>query len=542
MMRTHVTLTDALDHAASGTGGMRFHDTKGHLSGTCTYAQLQKMSWQISAALARRHLHRLDRIALIAQTQPEFPGTFFACQYLGLLPCNLPYPIASAGYDASLARLQYLLEQARPALLVGPADIAPFMEDLQAATGIAIVTYESLLAEVSGQDHSAPAPEHRFTSLDPAYIQFSSGSTASPKSLLVSQTAITHNIHTILYDGLRLRADDRAFSWLPCYHDMGLVGFMLAPVYGGVSIDYLPPAGFARRPGLWLELMSACRSTITYAPDFAYALAMRRTASPDTLDLSTLRIAGVGGDMIRANTLSEFVRHMHPAGFRSNAFTPSYGLAEATLAVAITPAGSGPRMIDHQDSGHAHTLVSSGPCLPGWDIRIEGPSSCAIQPGPIWIKGPSLAQEWPVPALHDISVSDHMPTGDIGFIHDGHLYITGRQKDTIIIRGRNHEAQDIEWTACDCLPGLQAHHVCAISDEEGQRLTLLIEAPSLATDKRRTLAQLIEAEISRIHGICTDIVWLSRGQLLLTPSGKLARSAMRKAYMDGSLDFIVPKD
>ncbi len=303
---------------------------------------------------------------------------------------------------------------------------------------------------------------------DEAYIQYSSGSTSNPKGVLISQKAIAANTRGILRHGLKLTPDDRAFSWLPLYHDMGLVGFCLSPMMGQVTMDYMATTAFARRPALWLKLMSDNRTTITYSPSFGYDLASRRiNGEAVTLDLSAIRVAGIGGDMVRADVLNQFAETLSVAGFSPKAFLPSYGMAETTLAISFNEVGdhyrvdtvdraalkSEAKAILAEEGPSARSFVVCGKPMPGSRVEIRSDEGDVLDErsvGRIFVDSPSLMSGYFNNGEATASViggDGFLDTGDMGYWLDGEIVITGRAKDLILHNGRNIWPQDIEWAA-----------------------------------------------------------------------------------------------
>lgn len=538
------TLAQALDNASHSLASMSFFNASGHISSTCSYKELHQMALQIATLPAIQKLPRHTKVALLAETRIEFISMFFACQYAGLLPCPLAFSLSATDQETYTKKLSHLLTTCEAKLVVVPQSINSLIQTVAQVLGITVIAYEDIAAYA----HTAAPPQAIIRPLkpdEPAYLQFSSGSTTAPKGILVTQQAAISNIKAILYSGLKINETDRAFSWLPFYHDMGLVGFVLAPICGHVPIDYLSPRSFARRPSLWLTLMSARRSTITYAPDFAYALAAKRLNSQDVpLDLSCVRIAGVGGDMVYAATLKNFAQKVAESGFCFSAFSPSYGLAEATLAVTMTPPEIPPFIKKFEDSAHIHELVSSGIALPDYDIKIvplNTPQPTSLPPvGEIWIKGPSVIQPLAKKSIPPIDTQGYIPTGDIGFLYNQHLFVTGRNKDLIIIRGRNIWAQDVEWTITDAAPSIHQHHVCAIGMIDGtqEQLVILIEYHIACQEKRNQLEKQLLGIISKTFGVIAKFIWVAPHQLTLTSSGKLARAQIKEKLLTGKINSL----
>ena len=322
------SLAEGLDYAARGSTGLNFYSSRGSLDTVLPYAELRRLALATARKLMSSGLQRLDRVAIVAETGADFVVTFFACQYAGLVPCPVPYSMYIGGKSAYESRIAGMLRAAHANAIITPA---ANLESIRASAELANVAHVFTHDELSALPESI-ARLHGFDADDVAYIQYSSGSTSVPKGVLISQRAILANSKGILCDGMKIRSDDRGFSWLPLYHDMGLVGCCLAPMLAQISMDYLATTAFARRPALWLKLMSENRSTISYSPTFGYELAARRiNGEAISLDLSAWRIAGIGGDMVRADVLSTFAGTLSVAQFNATAFMPSYGMAESNL-------------------------------------------------------------------------------------------------------------------------------------------------------------------------------------------------------------------
>src|SRR5262249_25264154 len=311
---------------------------------------------------------------------------------------------------------------------------------------------------------------------DRCYLQYSSGSTRAPLGVDIPQRVLMANCHAIINHGLQVRADDRGTSWLPLYHDMGLVGFMLTPLICQLSVDYLTTRDFARRPLLWLTLMSRNGGTLAYSPTFGYDLCARRAGTKLDLDIRTWRAAGVGGDMVQPGVLTRFAETFAPYGFRETACVPSSGMAETTLAVSFAPLNTGvevdlvdrQRMADEQvavpangiNADQVRGFVICGRPLPDHDAEIRDDSGRVLPErcvGRIFVRGPSVMAGYFEQQEATASVLDEhgwLDTGDLGYVLDRHLVITGRAKDLIIVNGRNIWPQDLEWAVED-LPGLR---------------------------------------------------------------------------------------
>ena len=262
------TLTEALDYAARGITGFNFYSPRGVLNDVLPYWDLREEAMETGRKLLNTGLKRGERVAVVAETGREFMIVFFGCQYAGLVPCPMPYSMHIGGRNAYVERITGMLKSAGASVAISSTEL---LESIKPAAEKANVDLILTHEELSG----VPSHGARLQPFGPdevAYIQYSSGSTSLPKGVLISQKAICANTTGTLRYGLQVRQDDRAFSWLPLYHDMGLVGFCLSPLMGQVTVDYLATTSFARRPALWLKIMSDNQCTATYAPSFGYDL------------------------------------------------------------------------------------------------------------------------------------------------------------------------------------------------------------------------------------------------------------------------------
>lgn len=381
-----------------------------------------------------------------------------------------------------------------------------------------------------------------------ALLQFTSGSTANPRGVRISQRALMANASAIMVDGLAATSADRGVSWLPLYHDMGLIGFGLAPLLTRTPVTFMSTARFVRNPAIWLQALAATRATITFAPNFAYALATRR-APPRELDLSCVRMWGCGAEPISEQVLGAFERHFASSGVRPGAVSPCYGLAEATLAVTFTRP-SVPRVTCWLDSaqwelegvarllpapGEAAPLqpegttlvVSCGTPLPGYMVSVVdelGRDVGELRAGEIVVRGPSLADAYEGNAALSASTfrGHDLHTGDRGFIHEGHLFVTGRIKDTLIVNGRKYDPHVLEHWA-EQVSGVRRAAAVNVASPGGETLVVLVEC---GVDERAPLSEAVRAEIaSRVGVSVTRVVCIAPGALPRTTSGKLRRGA-----------------
>ncbi len=550
------TLADALDYAADGETGLNFHDGKGELAAVLPYRALRSGALSLARRLLRAGLERGDRVAVVAETHPDVVAAFCACQYAGLVPALLPLPPAFGGKDAYIEHIRRLTKAARASALFVPRPLVDWLAGFARDSG--------LKAFGAVADLPPEAPDDRAPLLpsgpdEVAYLQFSSGSTRFPTGVAVRQRALMSNAEAILRHGLRVRPDDRAVSWLPLYHDMGLVGFLLAPLAGQVSVDLLPSQEFARRPHLWLRLLSANRGTLSYSPSFGYELCVRRgrAAGAPALDLSAWRVAGIGGDMIRAPVLRRFAETFAPDGFRADAFVPSYGMAEATLAVSFAPPGAGVRAdtvdLDRLEregvaapptrgSRRVRSFVLCGPPLPGTELEIGDAAGNPLperRVGRVLVRGPGLMRGYdgrPAETAAVLSPDGWLDTGDLGYRLGGEVVVTGRAKDLIIVNGRNVWPQDLEWSVEQAVPALRSGDVAAFSVEEGETETvvLLVETRGAPDPKARAArAAAVAGTLRARHGLEGRVVLVPPGSLPHTSSGKLSRVLARARYLEG---------
>jgi len=379
------TLGEALDYAAKGKRGLNFHDARGTLTLAYPFTQLRDDALVEARRFVALGIKPGDRVALVAETGPEFAACFFGAVYAGAWPVPLPLPTSFGGGDAYVDQLGVQLKSCDPALFLYPQELADFGRNAAAKAGVDSRSWESLdgVESASGELPTAKGD-------DIAYLQYSSGSTRFPHGVAVTHHALLDNLHAHGV-GLKVQDADRVISWLPWYHDMGLVGCFLSPVAMQMTTDYLKTEDFARRPLAWLDMITRNPgNSVSYSPTFGYDICSRRmssqTRAEDRFDLSRWRIAGNGADMIRPDVMQAFVDCFAQAGFKASAFCPSYGLAEATLAVSLMPPGEGIRLElveENELSGGApdgenrprryRAVVNCGKPVEGMKIEVRGP-------------------------------------------------------------------------------------------------------------------------------------------------------------------------
>ena len=547
------TLGDALDYAARGTTGLNFHDPRGNLARAYPYSELRDDARKMAARLVAHGVLPGDRVALIAETGPDFAALFFGCILMGAWPVPLPLPTSFGGRDAFVDQLAVQMKSAEPVVLLHPTELGAMASDAARAAGLIALDWESFSAR--------PAPDYVPYSAKPediAYLQYSSGSTRFPHGVIITHSALLNNLAAHAH-GMKVCAGDRCISWLPWYHDMGLVGCFLSPVANQVSADYLKTEDFARRPLAWLDLISRNPgTTLSYSPTFGYDICSRRISSQshiaDRLDLSRWRVAGNGADMIRPDVMQAFVDAFAPAGFKANAFLPSYGLAEATLAVSIMPPGEGiiVELVEETDlSGvpengkrpqRYRAIVNCGRPARGMKIEIreeDGSSLPERAIGKVWTSGPSIMSGYFRDEVSTAACLKNgwLDTGDMGYLSDGYIYIVGRAKDMIIVNGKNHWPQDIEW-AVEQLPGFKPGDIAAfaITTAGGEETpAVLVQCRTTDDAERSRLRDAIREKVRGITGMNCVVELVPPRTLPRTSSGKLSRAKARNLYLSGEI-------
>ena len=545
-------LVDALEYAAQGVTGFNFYDGRGHLSAVLPYSQLVDEARVIARQLLSLGCERGARVGIIAETEPMFHRFFFACQYAGLIPVALPAGIQLGAHGAYVSQVRRMLKSCGASIVVAPETHANFMEE-------AVQGLDLLMAGTQADFDALPEADIEFVPLgadDPAYLQYTSGSTSFPRGVEVTQKTVLNNLMEIARFGLKLSAKDRFVSWLPFYHDMGLVGFILVPLIGQLSVDYLGSRTFAMRPRLWLKILSDNGGTISSAPTFGYALCAKRLrpADVDSYDLSNWRAACVGAERINPEPLLEFAEILQPSGFDQSAFVACYGMAECVLATSFAPLGEGLNVdvVDRKimaETGEARpstgcdistsAYVDCGKLLPGFEFSIMGDDGVELgnrHCGHIYLKGPSVMRGY----FHDeestaevLSEDGWLNTGDIGYRIDNHVVITSRSKDVIIIKGRNIWPYDLEVLAQQ-VGGVKLGGVAAFSVSSGgaeEQAVLVVETKEKDEDGRDLIIKEISSSIHAHFGINVLIDLTPRGTLPRTSSGKLSRSQSKQDFL-----------
>src|SRR5882724_1037256 len=431
-------LPEALDHAAGGRTGFNFYSARGELTAVLTYAELRERAVATARGLIAAGLPPRSRVVLVADTDPDVIILFLACQYAGILPVPVAVPTTLGGHTAYVAGLRRQLEGSGASAAAAPAPLLPLLRE--AADGLVV----GLVGSPSDFYALPPggADLRPFGGDDPAYLQYSSGSTRFPLGVDIRQRALIANVQGMVAGGVAAVVGDRGVSWLPLYHDMGLVGFVLGPLLYQGSVDLIATRDFARRPLVWPTVMSRNGGTVSFSPSFGYDLTAHRAVGDAvaSLDLRQWRVAGIGGDMIQPAVLQRFADAFAPCGFSSTAFLPSYGMAEVTLGVSFAEVGRGVS-IDRVDreilaargqavpvepggGGATRGFVICGQPLPGHRVEIRDEDGRRLgerRLGRICVEGPSVMAGYfnePEATARVLGPDGWLDTGDLGYVVD----------------------------------------------------------------------------------------------------------------------------
>lgn len=561
------TLPEALDYAAQGEAGFNFYDVRGNLTDVWTYTRIREKALVQATQLLSLGLSRGDKIGIVADMEPYFLTTFFACQYAGLMAVPLPVITGLGGRHGYEQQLENVLATSEAKVAIGPESSQEYLAEATKALEIKLLTPEQLDALTPADVELQPLQAD-----DESHIQFSSGSTRHPKGIVISQSAMLNNAHATINDGLGCTPEhqERVASWLPFYHDMGLIGCMLTPICCQFSVDLLHTDSFARSPLQWLKLIARNKSTISYGPTFGYEICTRRVSrlKDEPLDLSSWRVAGIGGEMVHAQVLADFAEAYKPYGFNPSALTPSYGLAEATLAVSFSDIGQGvmadavnkdellhdkavPTQTNQTtDTEDTRVFVSCGKPLTGYGVEIRDDAGQPLPEraiGRVCLNTPSLMTEYfaePEATAECILGDGWLDTGDMGYMVEGRLYLTGRKKDMIIINGRNIWPQDMEWHAEQSVDILRSRDTAAfaVAGTDGkEKAVMLVQARTTDAAKQAELVKEVQAAVHKNTGVDADVILVPQRSLPYTTSGKLSRAKARKGYLEGSIKPLTPE-
>lgn len=561
------TFVELLQANALAFGDRRaFCFIRGHGSDEAilTYRALHERATAIAAEL-QTSARAGERALLLFPPGPDFITAFFGCLYAGVVAV----PVAIPPRKSAASPIDAIVDLCDPALVLSTADYCSRAES----------SYKHLpkLLErrwiAADEIETARQSTWRAVPIDPqqtAFLQYTSGSTSVPKGVMLTHENLLRNAEYVKY-AFGADSETAGVIWLPQYHDMGLIGGMLQPIYQRSVCTLLAPAAFLQRPALWLETITQTRAVASGGPDFAYDLCVRKIAPEDRekLDLSTWRVAFTGAERVRASTIDRFAEAFSSCGFRREAFLPCYGLAEATLIVTGGPWQTGPTTFRVNTSDLAHdrveeaspddasatTLIGCGECLPGQRILIVDPRTrqqCGpLEVGEIWISSPSVARGYYNQTdATEATFGGHLASGegpflrsgDLGFFRNDQLFVTGRLKDVIIIRGRNHYPEDIEHSVRFAVPAFRTGSNAAFSiDIDGhERLVVVQEFDPRAPKPEIDIAlKAIRRAVAAEHEVEVYAAILVRPrQVPKTSSGKTQRGVCRERYLGGGLKIV----
>ena len=528
-----------------------------------TFSDLDKKARQIAARLQELDLAG-ERALLLFQPNLEYIAAFFGCLYAGVIAVPA-YPPRN---NRNLPRLKAIIDDAEAKIAITSTSLLKKIQSMFAEVeGLKQIGFEATDVDLDGYEEKWNHPDISSDYL--AFLQYTSGSTGNPKGVMLSHGNLLHNFSTI-QNGFRVTEETVAVMWLPPYHDMGLIGGLLEAVYVGVHIYYMPPAAFLQRPIRLLEAISKYKANVSGGPNFTYDILVNKTTPEQRqgIDLSSWNVAFNGAEPIRWETLAKFVDTFEPCGFRKDALYPCYGLAEATLLVAGSEVGVDPvvsrfdkkalerNVIAQSDDPDAsHELVSSGHFKGDQVVKIVNPESMLEvkngELGEVWVHGASIAKGYwnkkkESEKTFDAHIADtgegpFLRTEDLGFLQGEELFITGRIKDLIIIRGVNHYPQDIERTVEVCHPGLRQGGGAAFSIEadEEEKLVIVHEVEFRQKPDINEVAAAMSQAVAENHDLQLHALMLVKpGRVPKTSSGKIQRNASRIGFLNDDLQKI----
>jgi fatty-acyl-CoA synthase len=550
------TLASALLAAATTPRGIRVIEHDGR-SVSISYAALLADALGAGGALVAARLAPGDRVALVAPEVSAFLRAFFGIAAAGLVPVPLVPPAQAGDIPTFTRQSRHLLAASRAAAVVTTPEVAGLLDVSGFSRPPQILTIDAL---GRGPALAAPVP---VSGADTALLQFTSGSTAAPKGVVLSHDSLHANIAAIAGPaGLAITSDDVGVSWLPLYHDMGLIGMLLTAVYTRSDVVIMSPVLFLKRPTAWLAAIAEHRATVSFAPNFAYALCLQRVkpAQIDALDLSCWRVAGCGAEPVRPDTLQAFAERFARAGFRATSLTPSYGLAEHALAVTLSRGGLTVDAIDATrlvgesravpvaqpgDSAASAApvvrVVGCGRGFPGHTVQVVDDQNRPLPDrhvGQIVARGPSvMAGYFENPAATAEALKDGwLQTGDLGYLADGELFVCGRTRDLIIRQGRKYHPPDLESVIAEVrgipISGVVVFGISHVADADEVVAVLEARARALAHD----IEDSVRRRVRETAGLELDrVVIAPPGTIPRTTSGKVRRAETRVRLQAGTL-------
>jgi fatty-acyl-CoA synthase len=533
--------------------GYTFQDMRGDET-FYTFPQIAEQTANRASALQALGLRKGDRAGLIIVEPEDFVLTFLAMFRIGVVPVPLYPPLSLGNLDSYAERTAKVLDSAEARLLIASASLQNVLwSQVDRVPSVErLVRAEELRAGAGTPDYPEVLPE------DLAFLQYTSGSTSDPKGVMVTHASLVANCTGIIEHGLKLDPGigDKGISWLPLYHDMGLIGFVIAPILYGIPIVFIPTLRFVKKPSCWLETIHRHRGTASFAPNFAYALVARKARADDLArwDLSCVKALGCGAEPIHPETMRTFSALFHEhCDLPTDCLLPAYGMAEATLAISLKPVDEA--MITHRvdadafqedgevrppvDGQTVEEHVACGIPFPGHEVAIFSEAGTrlgdAVQ-GEICLRGPSVTPGYfkNAEATARAFRNGWLHTGDLGYLLDGHVYVTGRVKDLIILNGRNIHPQSVEWAAAN-VEGVRKGNVVAFARPGAHSEELVVALETRTTDPEQLTRDVRIAVQKELSLTVTEVICLEPGTLPKTSSGKLQRAKTRSQYLRGTV-------
>jgi fatty-acyl-CoA synthase len=547
------TLVSSLAKTPRGTShGFRFRSLDAP-ERYCPFEEIEAEAQRRAAQFHELGLRKGDRLALVIADPAEFVLSFVGAAVAGIVPVPI-YPRASfKAKNAYADTVRHIVGTAGAKAVLTIDSTRPVIEEVFAhdPNAARLLTVEQLAGVPSSSQQLPTIAED-----DLCFLQFTSGSTSLPKGVMVTHANLVANARAFLGpEGVGATPDDLTVTWLPLYHDMGLIGFVLGAIVCSVPTLLIPTEAFGRRPNIWLETLHKSGGNLTFAPNFAYALATKRARDKDLegLDLSHVRVAGCGAEPINPKVMREFADRFARVGFRREALLPAYGMAEATLAITFHQRGTllrtdrvDPERLQHgsavpaADGGEGMELVSCGTAFTDHAIKIVDDAGNALPErtvGEIWTRGASVTHGYfeNPEATAAAWTDDWLHTGDLGYIAEGNLYVCGRLKDLIIVRGANFYPQDIEWAVAE-IEGVRRDNVVAFSVMRDGDETLILAAEANSSDAI-SLRKAIAVKVAETTGLQVGHVAVVKvGSLPKTSSGKVQRRRTKTLFEAGELE------
>ncbi|MCI0417130.1 fatty acyl-AMP ligase [bacterium] len=529
--------------------GVRFADATGAVK-HYSYAELMNQAGRVANGLRMQGIQPGDPVILVMTNPQAAILAILGCMMLGCPPTPVYPPLNLQAVPGFLRFIKHVAERSTATMIIAEGQTYSFLGSIshQTKTVRNVLRFETLIAD--GCNDDSVDPENPV-----AFLQFTSGSTSDPKGVLVSHRGLAANLWMIR-QASHMSESSSVVTWLPVYHDMGLIGTVLNAITLPCDLVVLPPIVFLKKPRLWLELITEHHGTHTAAPNFAYGICARRISDVSGLNLSSMTTFICGAEPVLPATMEKFVEHFQPAGLEAGALVPAYGLAEATLAVTFTPFLRGlksdrvdlaalsesrfAKPVNGEDS-HSVWIASCGEPMPGLSVRVateDGAPLADREVGEVQVSGPSVTPGYigDEHSTRNSRTSDGwLKTGDLGYFVNGELYVCGRSKDVIIIRGKKFHAHDLESIASE-VPGIRTGNVVAFSSakQNGEALVLIAETRKGNHDE--PLGRNVRNRLSESIGISPDeVVIVPAGTLPKTSSGKLKRLETKRLFETGKL-------